>query len=222
MSLPIATWRADAAAANARVAAAARGAQPNTRAAAPGAARAGRVARAAGEAAEDAVERACAAYQRAGRAVVWKLNAPVRVLGKVTEGRFKACWAGKAPVDYAGTLAGGRAVAFEVKGTAATALSLEGRDGDRLGAAQVQRLAQLDAAGAVVGVLVRIATSATLRKPGPARRWFWLPWRGWLDACAAAEALGRKSLSAGMLETHGRECPVNGGWPDWLAAMGEV
>lgn len=185
----------------------------------PSAPKAGRLARVAGLTTEAAVEAACDSYRSSGRASLIKLPTPARAISKVVAGRFTAVWDGKAPIDFAGSLAGGHSVYLEVKASQATNLPLEAHGEPRLGPEQAERLAELHRLGAVVAVLVSLATGATLRRPGPPRRWFLLRWPAWLRAVGAAEAEGRKSISMRMLEQHGRECSLVGGWPDWLTAL---
>jgi penicillin-binding protein-related factor A (putative recombinase) len=187
-----------------------------------GASRAGRVAKAAGESTEAAVEAACAAYRRAGLASVDKLATPTKVVRRMEGGRFVGVFTGKAPVDFQGTLAGGRAVAIELKSSAVPRVPLEHRGEDRLRGEQGARLADLHRLGAACAVLVVVATGATRLRPGPARRWFLLRWPEWLAAVAEAEGEGRASIPLVAMETHGRECAVDCGWPDWLAALSEM
>jgi hypothetical protein len=189
---------------------------------APGAAANGRGARAAGERAEAAVEAACAAYARQGLALVERLHAPVAVCGPVTGGAFRARWVGGAPVDFAGTLRGGRSVRAEVKTDGGVSLALETGFGPRLRPEQADSLQAHHDAGALVAVLVRLGPTPELRRRGVLWRWYALPWAGWLAAVEDAAAAGRKSLPAEALEQHGRVCPVVRGWPDWLAALGVV
>lgn len=57
------------------------------------------------------------AYRRDRRAVVVPTNQPVRLIRELGKGKFEGVWSGKGPVDYVGTLAGGRALAFDAKST---------------------------------------------------------------------------------------------------------
>lgn len=54
-------------------------------------------------------------YERQGRARLDKTHPAVKVLSKVTRGRFRACWLAKSGADYVGTLRGGRAIHLEAK-----------------------------------------------------------------------------------------------------------
>lgn len=180
---------------------------------------AGRRGSAAGAAAEDLVLTAARHYAAQGRLAIDKNHPRVVVVRVNKDASFTGRWAGKAPCDYSGNLASGRALHLEVKSTAETCLRLTVRDGPVLRPEQARWLAERAALGALVAVVVRVATGATRRKPGPAHRWFTLTWRGWLDATAAAAAEGAKSLSVALLTQHGRECPFDAGWPDWLAAL---
>ena len=180
---------------------------------------AGRRARTAGQQAEAQVLSACEAYRRSGRAVLVKHATPTKLISTLPGGRFIGCFDGKAPVDFSGTLPGGRSVYLEVKASSVPRLRLEHRGEARLGDEQAERLAQLASMGAVACVLVVVATRATRLNPGPPHRWFLFRWQDWQRAERAAEAAGRASISLEQLETHGRECALVCGWPDWLAAL---
>lgn len=217
-ALPIADWRAAAIQANARARAArSPGAAP---AALTQARSQGRTARAAGVTTEALVEAACSAYAARGLARLTKREPGVRVVRRLAGGRFEGVWASGAPVDYSGTLANGRACHLEVKASSTTNLPLQAHGEARLGAEQARELAEHHRLGAVVAVLVAVATGATQRRPGPPRRWFVLRWPAWERACQEALAEGRKSLSIACLERHGVEARTTpAGWPDWLAAL---
>lgn len=71
--------------------------------------------RAQGLAFEDLISRGCEHYVYRGIAFVEKTPEPMKVLGTLGRNLFKAVFEKKAQGDYKGTLAGGRAVAFEAK-----------------------------------------------------------------------------------------------------------
>lgn len=183
---------------------------------------AGRAAKASGDSVERMVEAACRWYAARGRAAMAKQFPEVVILGGLDNDVFRGRFKGEAPVDYKGTVAGGRSCHLEVKGSATTNLPLEGPKGPTLRPEQARDLAQAHELGAHAAVLVCVrGLRPAGRKPGPppGRRWYLLRWPAWLDACAAAAAQGAKSLSHEVLGRAGTVCPDEHGWPDWLAAL---
>jgi len=180
------------------------------------AARAGRTARASGERDEALVLEACARYRAESRAIVKKAPTPIRQIGPIApDGSFKAKRTAKAGVDFSGTVQGGRAVAFDAKGSSTAALPLEERGEPTLKPIQADELHTIHALGGIAGVLVRTAPQRNKR---PVPTWWWLSWPAWLAAVADARAQGRASITAQLLNTHARPVDTHLGAPDWLPA----
>lgn len=73
--------------------------------------------RAAGRLFEEIIEEACLSYSVYGQAEIEKTPEPMQPTKDLGGGKFIAHYAKKAQPDFKGTLAGGRAVAFEAKHT---------------------------------------------------------------------------------------------------------
>lgn len=66
---------------------------------------------------EKMIDQACLYYRNNGVAMIEKTPEPFRVKKKMEKGQFVGQFLGHAQPDYKGTLAGGRAIAFEAKMT---------------------------------------------------------------------------------------------------------
>lgn len=66
---------------------------------------------------EDAIEEACDWYRSVKEADIEKTPEPMKILKRLDNGRFIACFQKKAQPDYNGLLKGGQAVSFEAKHT---------------------------------------------------------------------------------------------------------
>lgn len=73
--------------------------------------------RAQGETLEMLIAMACGFYKAKGLAHIEKTPEPMRVLRRLEDGKFIACFDKKAQPDFQGTLSSGRAVMFEAKST---------------------------------------------------------------------------------------------------------
>ena len=73
--------------------------------------------RAQGETLEMLIAMACGFYKAKGLAHIEKTPEPMKVLRRLENGQFVACFAKKAQPDFQGTLSSGRAVMFEAKST---------------------------------------------------------------------------------------------------------
>lgn len=78
----------------------------------------GKIAREKGKQFEARLDESLSYYAAKGFAVIEKTPEPMRIIKSLGEGRFIACFTGKAQADYKGTIKGGRAVLFEAKFTA--------------------------------------------------------------------------------------------------------
>jgi hypothetical protein len=102
-----------------------------------------------------------AGYRARGLADVQRVHPGVRVLGRPdAKGQFRACWSGVGPVDFMGTLLGGRSVAFDAKSCASASWSRSVIPDHQ--AAMLDRWTKL---GAYTGIALQMPTS----------RW-WLAW----------------------------------------------
>lgn len=77
----------------------------------------GKLVRAMGKRFEDRLARSFEYYQHTGMALVEKTPEPMRILRRLDNGKFIACFEKKAQPDYKGTIKGGRTVVFEAKFT---------------------------------------------------------------------------------------------------------
>lgn len=77
----------------------------------------GRLARERGKRFEQRIDAAFASYEANGFAIIEKTPEPMKVIRRMAEGRFMACFLKKAQPDYKGIIKGGRMVVFEAKYT---------------------------------------------------------------------------------------------------------
>lgn len=70
-----------------------------------------------GETLEEQIATACMVYRRRGVAAIEKTPEPMKVIQRLDNGRFVACFSKKAQPDFQGTLRTGRSVMFEAKTT---------------------------------------------------------------------------------------------------------
>ncbi len=141
-------------------------------------------------------------YRARGLAEVFRTPPPVRVVSRVSGGKFKAVFAGAGPPDFAGVLAGGRAVMVEAKTCAATRWKLA-----KLEEHQAAALARCDNLGGLALVVLAYApTSSAWALPwaalGPR-------WRARTSGVRGAASLGHVDLAEVGRELRG---------VDWLAA----
>lgn len=155
-----------------------------------------------GDEAERIFAAACEAYRAAGRALLFK---------RPPKFRFTAhgiAPTGSAGVDFLGSLAGGRAVAVEVKSRAVRRLPL-----DCIQPNQAEELAELQSLGALALVAVKLTCRGD-------PMWWVLLWPEWTSMVRRAEAIGRSSAGIELLNAFGRRCNLAEPYdrPLWLEA----
>lgn len=140
-------------------------------------------------------------YRRDRLATIFRVHPPVRVLAD--HGRtFQACWGGEGPPDYAGVLAGGRAVLFDAKDCRAKRWSF-----GKLARHQARDLEACHIAGGLAFVALRIRGQALVlpwAELGPR----WWAWR---------ESTGARASVAG---DEAWAIPFDVDTGGWLAAVG--
>ena len=105
-------------------------------------------------------------YRARGFAFVEKTPEPMKVIGRLEQGRFVACYEKKAQPDYKGIIKGGRTVLFEAKFTT------DGRiEQNRVLPSQADYMTQHEQLGARCYVLVGFGSGAVYR----------VPWSVWAD-----------------------------------------
>lgn len=148
------------------------------------------------------------AYRRDGLAVVFRTPPSVRLLSRVgRDGQFRGCFRGQGPPDYAGVVAGGRAVAFDAKDCAGERWSF-----GALERHQARDLEGWSGAGGIAFVALRLAGEPWVlpwARLGPI-------WWAWHEREGRA-ARGSGSLTGAMCAELGRRMPEPG---DWLAVGG--
>lgn len=151
-------------------------------------------------------------YRRDRRALLVHTFPPIRILSRIVNGAFRACWLGTGPVDYFGAVAPrGRAVVFDAKSTEA----------ERWRLSELPRhQASILETAAVVGGLSFVALR--FDGVGLGRREFVLPWselgprwKAWTSTKRAPAGLA--SLSIGDCQEIGHEIVTVPG--DWLGAL---
>jgi penicillin-binding protein-related factor A (putative recombinase) len=167
----------------------------------------GRASRKRGARPEDALKVLHARYHAEGRALLRKLETPIRRISTSGPGRFVAVYLARAHVDFSGwvRLGGGhsRPVDLEVKTTEEPRIALAEVDEE-----QGAELAATAAAGGLACVLVRVQGA-----------WWLVPWSRWR---APVTEPGRKSLTAEHLDACGVRVALRGAAPDWLPALLQV
>ena len=163
--------------------------------------------RANGDRTEAEFKAACDYYEVTGRARLFKRPTQFRVLRIAAS--LKAVPMRKAGVDYAGALAGGRAVMAEVKGRAVPRVEI-----DALQPNQWAELAEFDTLGALCLVVVRLELRA-----GPA--WWAVKFADWARAVDVQRMAGRASFNEAALDRIGYRCPLRQPYdrPDWLGVL---
>lgn len=76
-----------------------------------------KISRHSGAAFENLIDRSCAYYAEKGIAKIEKTPEPVKILGRMANGIFKAVFTKQAQPDYKGTLSGGLSIVIEAKHT---------------------------------------------------------------------------------------------------------
>lgn len=154
----------------------------------------------------DEVERifaaSCEAYRATGEAMLFKRPPVFRFIGQ------GIAPTGSAGVDFFGSLAGGRAVAVEVKSRAVRRLPL-----DCIQPNQAEELAELQSLGALALVAVKLTCRGD-------PMWWVLLWPEWTSMVRRAEAIGRSSAGIELLNAFGRRCNLAEPYdrPLWLEA----
>jgi hypothetical protein len=154
------------------------------------------------------VVRALDIYARAGRAWGFKAATPWRIVGR-RAAEFRAVPDGKAPVDFVGHIAGGRAWYCELKSSSVPRIPLAVAGHPTVRPEQARRLRDAHESGAMALMLVAVVKAGV-------REWYALDWPAWCDAVAAAELAGASSVPRALLAEHGVLCVCRGGAPMFL------
>lgn len=147
---------------------------------------------------EDTVDEACEYYKSMELAHIEKTPEPMKILAVLNRklGHFKACFTKSAQPDYKGTMAGGRAVAFEAKHTEQDRIKQ-----DVVTQSQWESLDLHEAMGAMCFVLVSLGM-----------KYYRVPWAKWKTMKADC---GHKYMNAADLEPY-----QVGAWPKPLRFLG--
>lgn len=124
----------------------------------------GRENREAGKAFEAELDKAFSYYHEKGYAQIDKTPEPMKILKRLSQGRFTACFLKKAQPDYKGTIKGGRSVMFEAKYTATDRIKQ-----DAVNEEQTRYLENASLLGARCYVVVGFSTGGVYR----------VPWKVW-------------------------------------------
>ena len=164
--------------------------------------------RANGDRAEAEFKASCDYYAVTGRARLFKRPTQMRIIRRAAV-TMTAVPTAKAGVDYAGALAGGRAVLVEVKSRSVARVSVEALQPN-----QWAELAEFDDLGALCLVVVRLEL-----RTGPA--WWGVRFADWARAVEVARMSGRASFNEAALDRIGYRCPLRQPYdrPDWLGAL---
>lgn len=134
----------------------------------------GKISRAKGKAFEERIDSSLAYYRQRGFAHIEKTPEPMKVIRRLEQGRFIACFEKKAQPDYKGIIKGGREILFEAKYT-----DNEKMEQNRVGDLQAEYMERHQSLGARCYVLAGFRSGNAYR----------IPWDTWKDMKAR---FGRK------------------------------
>ena len=115
-----------------------------------------------GRAFEEILDRTFAYYSSKGYAQIDKTPEPFKIIKRMGNGRFMACFTKRAQPDYKGTIKGGRTVIFEAKYTSSDRLTA-----DRVSEVQWSYMEQATELGARCFVLAGFKNGGVYRIPWP-------------------------------------------------------
>ena len=101
-----------------------------------------------GEFFEELIDAACAVYKSNHLADIEKTPEPMKILRRMEEGKFVACFKQSAQPDYKGTLMGGRSICFDAKSTSTGKIPVSALTDE-----QIDSLTEHTLLGALTGVL---------------------------------------------------------------------
>ena len=153
--------------------------------------------RAEGKAFEEILDLTFAYYSAKGYALIDKTQEPMKIIKRLSNVRFIACFLKKAQPDYKGTIKGGRTVIFEAKYTDTDRMTQDRVSDDQ--ADYMDRATQL---GARCFVLAGFKNGGVYRIP-------WIIWR------CMKEKFGRKYIT----EKDIQEYRVSKSWNDMLLIL---
>jgi len=148
--------------------------------------------RAHGKQFEDRIDTAFEYYRLRGFASVEKTPEPMRIIERLSGGKFIACFLKKAQPDYKGVIKGGREVMFEAKYTDTDRI-----DQSRVSSEQSATMNEHQRLGARCYVLAGYSTGAVYR----------IPWDVWRDM---KTAFGRKYVTEADLKEYRLQAAPNG------------
>lgn len=126
---------------------------------------------------EQLIESACKVYRNQGRANINKTPEPLKPIGVLRGGQFRAVYDKRGQPDFLGTLAGGKSIMIEAKHTSSTNLRF-----DSVLRHQARQLALTDILGGIAGILVSFSME----------RFYYIPYKVWETL---ENNLGKKSFN---------------------------
>ncbi len=102
-----------------------------------------------GECFEGLIDAACDIYKSEHLADIEKTPEPMKILRRMEEGKFVACFKKSAQPDYKGTLMGGRSICFDAKATCTGKIPVSALTDE-----QIDSLTEHTHLGALTGVLL--------------------------------------------------------------------
>lgn len=130
---------------------------------------------------EELIDAACEWYASSGEAEIEKTPEAMKIIKRLENNRFIACFLKKAQPDYKGTLMGGRSVVFEAKYTDSNQM-----EQNRITDVQERALNRHERMGAACFVVIGF----------DAKNIFRIPWADWKDM---KRLFGRKYVQPGEL-----------------------
>lgn len=133
---------------------------------------------------EKLIEQTCAYYKRKGIADINKTPEPLRPIGTLNNGQFRAIYAKKGQPDFLGTLKGGRSIMFEAKHTESTNIRF-----DRVAPHQERDLENTYKLGGLSLVLISFKF----------KNFYAVEWQEWMSL---KKTTGKKSVNEKDLEPY--------------------
>lgn len=144
----------------------------------------GKRSRAIGNYFEDIISNACEWYKSTNQAEIDKTPEPMKILKRMENNRFMACFLKRSQPDYKGTLLGGKSIVFEAKHTDSGQI-----EQSRVTEAQVKALDRHQSMGASCFVVISFKMADFFR----------IPWQDWKDM---KTLFGRKYVRAEELNLY--------------------
>lgn len=156
----------------------------------------GKRAKSNGKAFEELIEHSCRLIRKMGLANIQKTPEPLKPIGVLRGGQFRAIYDRQGQPDFMGTLLGGQSIVLEAKHTSSTNIRF-----DSVLSHQARQLALTDELGGVAGVLISFSM----------KDFYHVPYATWREL---EKTIGKKSLNENDLAEY--RISTDNGFLDFL------